>query len=60
MHPFTCANRSEGHPFRDGDYGVLVATVDGWTCPDCDYTQDWAHTFMLDPAMGEPYNWPDQ
>jgi hypothetical protein len=21
----------------------LVATVNGWICPTCDYTQDWAH-----------------
>lgn len=47
-HPFTCANRSEpGHQERHGDLGVLVATKDGWICPDCDYTQDWAHWSML-------------
>lgn len=27
---------------------LLVATPDGWTCPTCDYTQGWAHEFMLD------------
>lgn len=36
-HPFTCAH---GH-------GTLVATVRGWICPYCDYTQDWAHDFMF-------------
>ena len=24
---------------------ALVATVNGWICPTCDYTQDWAHAF---------------
>lgn len=23
----------------------LVATLDGWICPTCDYTQNWAHAF---------------
>ena len=27
---------------------VLIATPDGWICPSCDYTQDWAHGFMAD------------
>lgn len=43
MHPFTCANRdshSEG--------AVLTATVDGWVCGECDYTQTWAHRFMAE------------
>lgn len=38
MHPFTCGNCS-GH--RD-----LIATREGWHCPDCDYRQDWAHLEM--------------
>ena len=43
-HPFTCANgRDDKH--LDGE-GVLVATPEGWVCPYCDYTQDWAHEFM--------------
>jgi len=41
MHPFTCGNE---HP---GDK-ELVATVRGWICTGCDYTQDWAHSFMID------------
>lgn len=39
VHPFTCA--------RDHEWRNLVPTVDGWTCPQCDYTQDWAHDFMM-------------
>jgi hypothetical protein len=38
FHPFTCGPSS--HP--------LVATPEGWICAFDAYTQDWAHTFMLD------------
>lgn len=49
LHPFTCPNRGDGkHTEAYGDRGALVATVRGWICPFCDYTQDWAHSFMLD------------
>lgn len=34
-HPYTCGN--------DSRHRVLVATENGWVCPDCDYTQGWAH-----------------
>lgn len=48
MHPFTCPAAHDGE--RD-----LVATPDGWRCPSCDYTQNWAHSFMLGwPLPGEP------
>lgn len=58
-HPFTCPNRSEeGHQERHGDLGVLVATTDGWVCPDCDYTQDWAHDSMVTyKPVDHPYPW---
>jgi len=35
VHPYTCGGD------KCGD--VLVPTKDGWTCPSCDYKQDWAH-----------------
>ena len=38
FHPFTCGN--------DSRHAVLVATPEGWKCPDCDYTQGWAHSEM--------------
>lgn len=41
LHPFTCGNNHKGDR-------VLFATVRGWICPCCDYTQDWAHSFMAD------------
>lgn len=46
VHPFTCGNRAD-HPMMAGDHGVLVPTTRGWICPICDYTQDWAHGFMM-------------
>lgn len=49
MHPFTCPNRGDGKHFDNGhDKGMLTPTVRGWICQCCDYTQDWAHDFMLD------------
>lgn len=46
MHPFTCRND------HSGEESFLLATRDGWICPedDCTYTQDWAHSFMADPG----------
>ena len=43
VHPFTCPNRSDGRH----DYDILHAWPDGWRCNFCDYTQAWAHDFML-------------
>lgn len=45
VHEFTCPHE-HGEP---GKY-VLRATPNGWHCPRCDYTQDWAHDFMADEA----------
>lgn len=37
-HTFACPNDSQN----------LIAIVDaGWMCPECDYTQNWAHAFMV-------------
>lgn len=48
LHPFTCGsgNRKDKNHL-DGE-GVLVATVNGWICPYCDYTQDWCYQIMID------------
>lgn len=54
FHPFTCPNRDEGHPEIAGDTGMLVPTRRGWICPFCDYTQDWAHAFMMRPLPNGP------
>ena len=43
-HPYTCENRNDGNHKNNGrDLGCLVATADGWVCPDCSYRQNWAH-----------------
>lgn len=44
FHPYTCGsgNRTDEHHL-DGQ-GILVATLDGWKCPYCDYTQTWSHS----------------
>ena len=39
IHPFTCGN--------DKCRSDLIATPSGWICPNCPYTQDWAHDFMI-------------
>mgnify|MGYP001241801252 CR=1 FL=1 len=47
VHPFTCGQCRDADPeFPLRDQHELVATEDGWICPTCDYTQDWAHDFM--------------
>lgn len=48
FHPFTCGN--------DSRHRNLVATEKGWICPDCDYTQNWAHPFMADTDVLELVN----
>lgn len=46
FHPFTCPT---AHPEgRD-----LVAAEDGWHCPRCPYTQDWAHAFQAARELPE-------
>ena len=56
FHPFTCggdrgdeAHRKYAEQNNDPDFGLLVATPEGWKCPVCDYKQDWAHDFMMTP-----------
>lgn len=48
FHPFTC--RTDQHVGRPLGRPALIATGKGWTCPLCDYTQDWAWKFMADQA----------
>lgn len=42
FHPFTCGSGHRCDPQHLDGEGLLVATVDGWICPFCDYRQDWA------------------
>jgi hypothetical protein len=39
-HAFRCANEPCAC--------LLVATEAGWICPQCSYTQDWAHAWMVE------------
>jgi len=65
-HPFTCGvdtclyggPPTPGRP--DGRYGrtVLQAGIDGWQCPACGWTQDWAFAFMADGSWRQPGPWP--
>jgi hypothetical protein len=50
FHEFTCGTK-EKH--SKGDSDTLVATPHGWVCPSCDYTQKWAHGFMIDGSWLE-------
>ena len=48
-HPYTCPHRGEvPHHDNGHDTGCLLATKGGWVCPDCGYTQDWAHASSLE------------
>jgi rubredoxin len=59
-HPFTCAGTrmDDAHAaykeqHGDPDWGLLVATPEGWLCPVCGYRQTWAHDFMATPTAGD-------
>jgi len=53
FHPYTCGTPDCGRTklcvnWRGDQHEVffrseLVATTNGWICPNCDYTQDWYH-----------------
>ncbi len=52
MHPFTCEN-NHSTPYVKFD-NRLVPTREGWICPHCAYTQDWAHDWMLETWAAAP------
>jgi hypothetical protein len=43
FHEYTCGN--------DSSHKILVATEKGWHCPDCDYTQNWAHDIHVQGVL---------
>jgi hypothetical protein len=54
FHPFTCGNDAcKGSWQVDFDSRLLVVTTEGWKCPSCDYTQDWAWRWMADNSWRE-------
>lgn len=43
FHPYTCGNCRDNLGTENGmNDRLLVATEQGWECPTCDYTQNWA------------------
>ena len=42
--------KEKGIPYPEMSFTetCLIATKDGWICPVCGYTQNWAHSFMTD------------
>jgi hypothetical protein len=52
-HPFTCGDDAcrAADPLKQAP---LTASPDGWRCPRCEYTQNWAHTWMTDGSWLQP------
>ena len=50
VHELTCPNEHEGSR-------VLIADSAGWYCGGCEYTQTWAHNFMLQGPPANPLEW---
>lgn len=48
FHEFTCGGKN--HPSETDN--TLIATNEGWICPNCDYKQNWAHSFMAMKKAG--------
>lgn len=46
FHPYTCGY--DDCPGVNGGHASLIAREDGWHCPACAYTQDWAHATSAD------------
>lgn len=47
FHEFNCGGKN--HP-KDSDK-ILIATNEGWICPNCNYTQKWAWEGMANGGM---------
>ena len=51
FHPFTGDAASAGRKSRSecpDRECLLIATPEGWVCPCGSYTQNWAHSFMIE------------
>lgn len=49
FHPFTCNGGQQRVFDHVHEHAVaLVAQEDAWHCPECEYTQDWAWSWMAD------------
>jgi len=57
VHGFTCPRRdTPQHAWRMWDFGGLTPTAHGWICEEmgCNYFQDWAYTYMVEPPPPLP------
>jgi hypothetical protein len=54
VHPFTCPDDHDLGGMSQPVKAVLAARPEGWVCPLCGYTQDWAHDFMVKGAPPHP------
>lgn len=43
LNQYQRGKRGFGHEYTCIHGHVLIATLDGWVCGSCVYTQDWAH-----------------
>ena len=50
LHPFTCGSGNRTDEHHTDMEGRLIATENGWLCPFCAYTQDWAWDVMFTPC----------
>ena len=48
QHQFTCGAEVYCGKNWPEPCATLIATPDGWRCPNCVYTQDWAWDWMFD------------
>lgn len=46
FHPFTCMSHKGCKRNEENNFGELVASKDGLTCPCGNYKQDWVHDSM--------------
>ena len=49
FHPYTCGASA----CRE----TLVATAEGWRCPKCSYTQDWAYADTVAVQLQREKDW---
>jgi hypothetical protein len=57
VHPFTCGNDECRGKIHLGSRVDLEAREDGWFCPYCEFTQNWAWSFMTNYEWREPGPW---
>jgi hypothetical protein len=46
VHPFTC-NGKNCKKTIENNFGILIATEEGWICQCSDYKQHWFHSKII-------------